>query len=288
MVAKTLKSFVELSKPKITVPIAVTVALGYAMKSGTLSMNLWLTTFGLFLVACASAGLNHVQDRYIDAKMHRTQNRPLPQQTLSLPLALAFITLLFGIGSVMLYKGANVQALLVGWLALFWYNAIYTPLKRVTALAVIPGAVIGALPPLVGWLAAGGGWLDFPIIALSLFLFLWQIPHFWMLLVQKSADFKRAGLPTLTQIYTPKTIDRLILFGIVLMLGSALVLPITGVIKQLFIQVGVVGLSGFVAVYLSFKQFKGLLSFQIKKPFVLINVYAFLVWVGLFMDILFT
>ena len=83
-------------------------------------------------------------------------------------------------GSLILYLAANPLALLLGWLALVWYNLVYTFLKRITPHAVIPGSFIGAIPPLIGWVAAGGSLLDFRAWVLALFFFVWQVPHFYL------------------------------------------------------------------------------------------------------------
>ena len=89
-------------------------------------------------------------------------------------------------------------AALLGLITVVWYNGIYTPLKRVTAFAAIPGGVVGAIPPVIGWVSGGGDPTDARIIVVAFFFFVWQVPHFWLLLMRIGGDYERAGLPSLT------------------------------------------------------------------------------------------
>ena len=116
----------------------------------------------------------------------------------------------------------------LGVLALIWYNAIYTPLKKRTAFAVVPGSVIGAIPPMVGWVA-GGGRLDDPrALIIAFFFFIWQVPHFWLLLSLFGDEYAGAGLPSLSVKFG---VRRLVGFSFIWMLAtsaSALLLPVYG------------------------------------------------------------
>ena len=100
--------------------------------------------------------------------------------------------------------------MLLGLLALVWYNGIYTPLKRFTAFAVVPGSVIGALPPAIGWATAGGQIDDPALLSLCFVFFMWQVPHFWILSLRHQADYTRAGFPTLGEVFSSSQIQRLI------------------------------------------------------------------------------
>jgi protoheme IX farnesyltransferase len=94
-------------------------------------------------------------------------------------------------------------------LAMAWYNGVYTPLKRVTIFAVVPGAVIGAIPPVIGWVAAGGRLSDGAIWFVAAFFFLWQVPHFWLLTLMHGTQYAKAGLRTLADRFTNGEIARL-------------------------------------------------------------------------------
>ncbi len=102
----------------------------------------------------------------------------------------------------------STAAVGLGLLALLWYNGFYTYLKRVTAFAVVPGAVIGAIPPVIGWVAAGGHWNDSGSLMLAFFMFLWQIPHFWLLALMYGDQYADAGMPTPTKVFTREQLAR--------------------------------------------------------------------------------
>lgn len=136
--------------------MSLTTIAGYVLAKGKLDQGLLLPVLGIFLLACGSSALNHFQDANRDALMVRTRNRPIPSGRVSRNGALMVALLLVVVGSILLYMGSNFIGLQLGLLALIWYNGIYTPMKRKTAFAVVPGSVIGAIPPVVGWVAGGG------------------------------------------------------------------------------------------------------------------------------------
>ena len=102
-----------------------------------------------------------------------------------------------------------MSAALAGLFTILWYNGVYTYSKRLTAFAVVPGALTGALPPLIGWLAAGGGFWDKPIIFLEFLFFTGQIPHFWLLVLKYGEEYSQAGIPALTNVFSLPQINRL-------------------------------------------------------------------------------
>jgi protoheme IX farnesyltransferase len=146
-----------------------------------------------------SSALNEVQEMRYDARMIRTHGRPLPAERLSRSAGLGISLALAAAGFGVLLGCHGWIPALLGVLALLWYNAVYTPLKRVTAFAIIPGALIGAIPPAIGWTAAGGGLAAPALLSLCLIFFLWQVPHFWMLMLLHDQDYGRADFPTLSR-----------------------------------------------------------------------------------------
>lgn len=225
-----LKILSELTKIKITVFVTVTTALGYICYAERFSLYMLVPLIGILLLSCGSAAVNHIQERRTDALMRRTMNRPLPSGRISLKNAWLIAMLLIVSGSVVLYY-AGIVALLLGLLDLVWYNLIYTPLKKVNALAIIPGSLVGAIPPMVGWVAAGGSLMDPRILVLALFFFIWQIPHFWLLLLVLSNDYERAGFPTLTQIFDKAQLARITFIWILATIITGLLIPFFGLVK---------------------------------------------------------
>jgi protoheme IX farnesyltransferase len=141
--------------------------------------------------------------------MNRTHNRPIPDRKINIKHATVFLLINLIAGIVILLSAGNLKAAMIGLITIIWYNVIYTYSKRITAFAVVPGAVTGALPPLIGWVAAGGGVWDKPIFFLEFLFFTGQIPHFWLLILKYGEEYKKAGIPSLTDIFNQIQINRL-------------------------------------------------------------------------------
>jgi protoheme IX farnesyltransferase len=180
---------------RITFFVAISGSVGYILASGDWSINMLITVLAIFLLSSGSAAFNHIQEISTDSLMNRTKNRPLPSDKISREEAVIFASAMSIAGILILLVFTNLPALVFGLLALIWYNIIYTPMKKVTAMAVVPGAVVGALPPAIGWAAAGGSLIHPQLFALGLFFFIWQIPHFWFLFLIYDKDYRRAGFP---------------------------------------------------------------------------------------------
>lgn len=185
---------------------------------------------GTGLLAMAGSAFNQVQERDLDGQMLRTCHRPLPAGqikpgtalVLALAIALSGLTLLATTGST---------PPIIGLAALGCYNGLYTPLKRRTPLALLAGAGCGALPPLIGWSAAGGTITDFRILLLIALLYLWQLPHFWRLADKHAADYRRAGLPLLQDRLDPHLVRLARQSWSLAAASVALLLPLFGLLQ---------------------------------------------------------
>ena len=162
--------------------------------------------------------------------MERTKSRPIPSGRLNPETALWISIGLIFSGALILFFGAGVLALALGLFAVLWYNLIYTPLKQKTAFAAVPGALVGAIPPALGWVAGGGTLLDPRIGGLALFFFIWQIPHFWLLLLDSSKDYENAGLPSITRFFSTRQIERIVFIWLLSTGVSALTFPSLGLV----------------------------------------------------------
>lgn len=179
-----------------------------------------LTAAGVFFLSAGASALNQYRERESDALMSRTAGRPLPSGRMTPPAAMVTAIVMFAAGSMFLARGGTWPVLL-GALNVILYNLIYTGLKKKTTLAIIPGALVGAVPPLIGYTAAGGVITDTRILLFALFIFLWQMPHFWLLLVRYGEDYEKAGIKTLHPRMNDASIMRLIMIWIT---GSSLLL----------------------------------------------------------------
>ena len=220
-----MKPWLELLKLRITVASTVTTAVGYVMARGQVDLPLLTVMAGIMLQACGAAALNQVQDAVVDARMPRTSGRPIPSGRINRLAGLFYALFLLAAGSAVLWMVSGTAALL-GLTAAVVYNGIYTPLKRVTPFAALPGSFIGALPPVVGWVAAGGYLSDPTIHQVAFFFFLWQIPHFWLLLLFYEKDYADGGMPSMFDRFDRRQIVRLTFLWIAAVCVAALILPL--------------------------------------------------------------
>ncbi len=222
-----LSIILELSKVKITVAVAFTTITGYILAARGYDPGFLLPTLGIFFLACGSSVFNHLQERRTDGLMSRTRQRPLPSHKISFSSALLIAIVETLTGWLILLLSSGIVALLLGLLAMVWYNLVYTNLKRITPHAVIPGSVIGSIPPLVGWVAAGGKLFSMPALILAVFFFVWQVPHFYLLAIKYGPEYTKAGLPSITELWSNTRTKRNIFFWIILTSLTAIIVSIS-------------------------------------------------------------
>jgi protoheme IX farnesyltransferase len=196
LLATRAADYLELTKPRVQVLVLFTVAAGAFLAAGPgLDLLVLLhTLLGTTLVAAGASALNQFLERHSDALMRRTENRPLPAGRLHV-LEVLLLGSVLGIAGVAYLALALPRpwAAVVAGFTFVSYVFVYTPLKRLTTLNTLIGAVPGALPPVIGWVAAGGS-LGGGLAALFLILFLWQVPHFLAIAWIYRDDYARAGL----------------------------------------------------------------------------------------------
>ena len=187
-------AFVALTKPRIAVMVLLTVAVGYVLgaRGASHPATMVFTLLGTGLVAAGASAWNQVIERERDGRMRRTAKRPLPAGLLQPLESALFATLLAVAGIVTLLIATNPMAASIALATFVLYVAAYTPLKPITTLNTVVGAIPGALPPVIGWAAATG---TVGIEAFSLFLvvFLWQFPHFLAIAWVHREDYARGG-----------------------------------------------------------------------------------------------
>jgi protoheme IX farnesyltransferase len=194
-----VSDYVQLSKPRIGMLVVVSVGVAYwvATLGQPVPLVLLNVLMGTLLVASSASALNQWLEWRRDAMMARTANRPLPAERLSSRESLTFAALTLMLGGVQLLA-------VVGWQAFAWafstwmlYVCVYTPLKAITPLNTAVGAVVGAMPVLIGWSAAGTGY-DLRAAAIFLILFLWQFPHFMSIAWMYRTQYATAGMRMMT------------------------------------------------------------------------------------------
>ncbi|WP_372775718.1 protoheme IX farnesyltransferase [Mangrovibacterium sp.] len=280
-----IRIILQLGKARISLPVALSALTGYALHSGTIGIGGLYLMLGVFLVSCSSSAINHWQEHDTDALMPRTQKRPIPSGQISPAFALWVAVAYFVSGSVVLLLHFPTVAWIAAGLTLMSYNAFYTPLKKITAFAVVPGSLVGALPPYIGWLADNGS-LGSPLIFMvATFFFIGQIPHFWLLLLMFGKEYRLAGYPSLNDIFSDSQIKRLSYSWILATIAAALLIALKVLIGRttLFILI-------FYIFYLLFSLSIEIFvkkNLQVRPTFFKLNFLYLFMMVALIVDSLF-
>lgn len=195
--------YAQFIKLRLASLVVLSAAIGFVIASHEVNWSkMLLLILGGFLVTGSSNGFNQIIEKNLDKLMDRTQNRPLPKDRMGFNESFILATL-FGIAGVtILFIYMNPLSGILGLIALILYTLVYTPLKRITPFAVFVGAFPGAIPPLLGYVAASHGFGEIKFEAWVLFTvqFMWQFPHFWAIAWVLDDDYKKAGfrmLPSL-------------------------------------------------------------------------------------------
>lgn len=282
-----LKLLGELNKVKITIAVALTTMAGYALAKNSIDTGLLLPMLGIFILACGSAALNHFQDKDKDGLMERTKDRPIPSGRISANWVFVIAVIEIAIGDYLIYLGSNFLAAQLGLLALIWYNGIYTPLKRKTAFAVVPGSIIGAIPPMVGWVAGGGELSDPKLMVLAFFFFIWQVPHFWLLMLKYGKEYETAGYPSITSMISKDQIKKATFMWTAATAVTALMIPASGLVSTLFFKICILLASVWLIFVFSKLLRKSTVDFNPFYYFMRINYFVLIIIISLSIDPLF-
>jgi len=226
------KVYLELCKLRISLFSALSAAMGFLLSADRIGLGMPGVTCGVFFLSCGACALNQFQERDTDALMPRTAARPLPSGRIDPVKALYVSAALLFFGFLALFLTGKTAPFLLGLFAVVWYNGVYTFLKRKTSFASIPGALIGAVPPAMGWVSGGGMLSDHRLAAVCFFFFMWQAPHFWLLLMDRGEEYRRAGLPSLAAVFSKSQLRRILFIWISAAAVSALFIPMGGVVRN--------------------------------------------------------
>jgi protoheme IX farnesyltransferase len=290
--SETMTHLAALSR-LIRLPLSAMVAL--TALAGALAfapqmpmLKLWAIYWGVFLLSAACSVLNQVQERFTDALMRRTCRRPLASGDLTPKTGMIIGLLLATGGLTVLLTATGTTPALLGLGASVWYLAVYTPLKRASSLAVIAGTPCGALPPLIGWIAAGGDPLDPRPFCLLLLMVLWQVPHYWLLALPDRDELRRTGFKVLPQLSGHQILS-ISHFWILGTVTATLLLPLMQLVTLPLLQGLIAGLAIAFAVWTTGVQRKTLfVENSAKKLRIGLHLYLGLVLGTLLLNGLFT
>jgi protoheme IX farnesyltransferase len=192
-----VKSYFELTKFRLSLTVVFSSCFGYSLASSAIDFySLFLFAFAAYLVTAGANIINQIKEKDLDKLMSRTYNRPLPSNRLSVSEASVFGAFSGVLGLGILFFYFNFSTGLLSLISLILYGFIYTPLKRVGPVAVLVGALPGAFPPMIGWLASTGTFGLEPGILFAI-QFFWQFPHFWAIAWVLDDDYAKAGFKLL-------------------------------------------------------------------------------------------
>ena len=249
--------FKEITKARLAISVVFSSVAGYLLAPVQPdALSLFLLAFGGYCMVGASNAYNQVIEKDLDALMNRTKNRPIPSGRMSVKKAMTIAVVMTLLGIVALYY-LNPKTAMFGAISIFLYTSVYTPLKTKTPLAVFVGAFPGAIPFMLGWVAAMN---DFGIEPGTLFMiqFFWQFPHFWALGWMLDEDYKKGGFKMLPTGKKDKgTALQIIMYTIWMIVIS--VIPAFGITGQLSLSVPaaiLVFLMGMVMLIFAFQLYK--------------------------------
>ncbi|MDB4086838.1 heme o synthase [Flavobacteriaceae bacterium] len=279
------KSFFELTKARLAISVVFSSLVGYLLAVDSFDLStLVLLSVGGYCMVGASNSFNQIIEKDIDVLMDRTKNRPIPSKKMSVSTAFYISIILTLIGIVVLYK-INPRTALFGAISIFIYTCLYTPLKTITPLSVFVGAFPGAIPFMLGWVAATN---SFGIEPGTLFMiqFFWQFPHFWALGWMLHEDYQKAGINMLpTKKRDKSTALQIVLYSLWTIIIS--VFPVTGLTGDLKLTVGsaiVVVLLGLVMLFYSVNLYNKMNVAAAKKLFTVSILYLTLLQITYLID----
>jgi heme o synthase len=266
----TIAVYTDLVKYKLSLAVTFSSVTGYFIFRNDITGSLLFLTIGVFLLASGSAALNQYTEREFDALMSRTKNRPLPLKKINHEVALKVSVILLATGFIFTLFTGIIPSLL-GLSNIVIYNLVYTRLKRITPLAILPGALVGAVPPFIGYTAAGELHLRPEIILFSAYMFLWQLPHFWLIIIRHKDEYKSAGFKSISHTVAEKQIKILIFswvcFSTLFLLCFSSLIPVFTLLNSFFIL-------------LFYKLlFKHNALNDVRGAFILINSFSFLIMI---------
>ena len=234
-IAIIFDDFKQITKAGLSFSVVFSSIAGYFLAADTLNLQtLLLLAFGGYFMVGASNAYNQIIEKDLDALMDRTKNRPIPSGRLSVNTAFIVATIFTVLGIVTLFI-VNSKTAMFGAISIFLYTSVYTPLKTITPLAVFVGAFPGAIPFMLGWVAATN---DFGIEPGTLFMiqFFWQFPHFWAIGWMLDTDYKKAGFKMLpTGKKDKKTTIQIIMYTIWMIVIS--IIPVFGFTGRLHLSI---------------------------------------------------
>jgi len=265
----TLKQFLTLTKFKLSFVVSLSLVFGFILAKNSIDFSIINPFLAVLLLALGVSALNQVQEYKEDALMPRTKKRPIARGVISVQKGLFISISLMFLGFIFIYLSLNILGLVIFTFVVLTYNLLYTKAKKITIYAAVYGAILGIVPPLIGWLSANGQVTNIGFIALALFYFIWQIPHFWLLTLKYHKEYEKASFPTVVKKFGIQGLERITFVWLLLTLISGMFLVLIFSQQSIIITTLLI-LTNIYTLYLIFKLLK---EHNYLKTFIGINSY---------------
>ena len=240
---ENIKLFFEITKFRLSLLVALSSVFGFFISSSKVDINeVFILLVGGYLISSSSVINNQILEKDLDKMMNRTNKRPIPTGRISVykSVIISIFSMIMGLFLISFYL--NIYAALLSFISLILYSFVYTPMKKFGPIAVFIGAIPGALPPLIGWVASTGQITLESIIIFSI-QFIWQFPHFWAIAWMYDDDYKKVGFKLL-----PNNGEKNLKTAVNIMIYTLFLIPL-GLLPTIFGITGII--SGTVAVFLA-------------------------------------
>ena len=240
---ENIKLFFEITKFRLSLLVALSSVFGFFISSSKFYLNeVFILLVGGYLISSSSVINNQILEKDLDKMMNRTNKRPIPTGRISVykSVIMSIFSMIIGLFLISFYL--NIYAALLSFISLILYSFVYTPMKKFGPIAVFIGAIPGALPPLIGWVASTGQITLEAIIIFSI-QFIWQFPHFWAIAWMYDDDYKKVGFKLL-----PNNGEKNLKTAVNIMIYTLFLIPL-GLLPTIFGITGII--SGTVAVFLA-------------------------------------
>ena len=240
---ENIKLFFEITKFRLSLLVALSSVFGFFISSSKVDINeVFILLVGGYLISSSSVINNQILEKDLDKMMNRTKKRPIPTGRISIykSVIMSIFSMIIGLFLISFYL--NIHAALLSFISLILYSFVYTPMKKFGPIAVFIGAIPGALPPLIGWVASTGQITLEAIIIFSI-QFIWQFPHFWAIAWMYDDDYKKVGFKLL-----PNNGEKNLKTAVNIMIYTLFLIPL-GLLPTIFGITGII--SGTVAVFLA-------------------------------------
>jgi len=253
------------------------------LAKGELSWSMLWPVAGIFLLASGASAYNQYQEWPYDEKMQRTRRRPIPSRRISPAEGVRIALIGIAGGLMILMYQANWICFLLGIGNLIWYNGIYTWLKRKTAFAVVPGALTGVIPILMGWTAMEGDLLNPNALFLAFFIFIWQMPHFWMLTLKYGHEYRNAGFPVLSDLFSDILIKTIVMMWMIASSGASILFVFFRIIQHPVIGYTVITINIMLLLLMAYQLFLAS-PMRFRLIFITANLFMMIVLLSLIAD----